>query len=111
MSSAISGVYLDDARLRELIATIPGKAEAIVHAGAVAVEGRAVTLAPVDTGALVNSIQNWPLSKYLYAVGPNVEYAIYQEFGTHRMRAHPFLRPALEWAKPQFLKRWPGLFK
>lgn len=30
----------------------------------------------------------------VYVVGTNVEYAIYQEFGTRSMSSQPFLRPA-----------------
>ena len=29
-------------------------------------------------------------------VGTNVEYAMYQEFGTYKMVAHPYLIPAME---------------
>ena len=50
--------------------------------------------APVDTGRLQNSIHPSSVSKDTIAVGTNVEYAIYQEMGTSRMRAHPFLRAA-----------------
>lgn len=33
-----------------------------------------------------------------YRVGTNVEYAVYVEFGTSRMEAQPYLRPAAEQA-------------
>lgn len=33
-----------------------------------------------------------------YRVGTNVEYAVYVEFGTSRMEAQPYLRPAVEQA-------------
>ena len=32
----------------------------------------------------------------LYLVGPSVEYAVYHEFGTSKMEARPFMRPAAE---------------
>lgn len=57
--------------------------------------------APVDTGNLRRSITatgdgtDWQ-------VGTNVEYAVYQEFGTSRMRAQPFLGPALNAAKAKY---------
>lgn len=47
--------------------------------------------APADKGAL----------RHVY-VGSNVEYAPYQELGTARMRAQPFLRPAIEQNKEYF---------
>lgn len=65
---------------------------------ALRVEAAAKRLAPVDTGRLRASITNQlgQDAQGLYAViGTNVEYAIFQEFGTRFMPAHPFLRPAL----------------
>lgn len=65
---------------------------------AIRVERMAKHLAPVDTGRLRASI-GWRLevdTRGLVAlVGTDVHYAPYQEFGTSRMPAHPFLRPAL----------------
>ena len=83
--------------------------------------GYALMLSPVDTGRLKNSI-TWATQKsegrsYSYsdevgntfsdsvgtgvpddavAIGTNVEYAVYQELGTSKIDAHPFLRPAIE---------------
>jgi HK97 gp10 family phage protein len=56
-------------------------------------------LVPVDTGRLKNSItdavfvdrENNPIGM----IGTNVEYAPYVEFGTRRMRAQPYLYPAV----------------
>ncbi len=53
---------------------------------------------PVDTGRLRSSITHAVFREgdHLSAhVGTDVEYAIYVELGTSRMRAQPFLRPAL----------------
>lgn len=65
---------------------------------AIRVESAAKRLAPVDTGRLRSSI-TWRLERdsagLMAVVGTNVHYAPYQEFGTSRMPAHPFLRPAL----------------
>ena len=65
--------------------------------GAVVSE-KAKDLAPVDTGALQADIR--------YEVAPDenavyigntgkIPYAKYQEFGTSKMKAHPYLKPAL----------------
>jgi len=54
---------------------------------------------PVDTGRLRSSITNRMEiedKQLIGIVGTNVEYAPYQEFGTSKMAAHPFLFPALE---------------
>ena len=39
------------------------------------------------------------------AVFTDVEYAVFQEFGTSRMAAQPFLGPAAREENPKFLKR------
>jgi len=62
------------------------------------VESAAKQLTPVDTGRLRGSItmELTRDSKGVVAyVGTNVEYAIYVEMGTSRMRAQPYLIPAL----------------
>ena len=61
------------------------------------VESAAKLLSPVDTSRLRNSINHdVNLSKKRVTIGTNVEYAIYQEFGTRKMRAQSYLRPAAE---------------
>lgn len=53
----------------------------------------------VDTGRLRGSITHrlgGTKDKPFAEVGTNVEYGIYQEFGTSKMKANPFLTPALE---------------
>jgi HK97 gp10 family phage protein len=62
------------------------------------VEGRAASLAPVDTGLLKKSITHRVIDRKGYPVGQvgtNVEYAPFQEFGTSKMAPQPFLMPAL----------------
>ena len=72
------------------------------------VRSKAVRLAPVDTAHLRNSISwktslsgegDWsgmPDPKTMEGyVGSPVEYAVYQEFGTRRLRPQPYLRPAI----------------
>lgn len=83
---------------------------------AVRVHANAVPNAPTDTGALRNSLM-WrtPEDEGGYneqgganaekkidtrpgeneaVVGTNLDYGVYQEFGTRRMAAQPYLRPA-----------------
>lgn len=66
------------------------------------VAGKAQELAPVDTGALRADIR--------YEVAPDenavyignteeIPYAKYQEFGTSKMKAHPYLKPAATGSK------------
>ncbi len=42
-------------------------------------------------------------------VGFSVEYALFQELGTSKMAAHPFLVPALESERPEFDRKWKEL--
>jgi HK97 gp10 family phage protein len=88
------------------------------------VEGQAKLLAPVDTGRLAGSIITKvadgagtrveapatiddeikaPTKKNMAYVGTALEYAPYVEFGTVRMSAQPFLRPALDLARGRTL--------
>lgn len=55
---------------------------------------RAQMLAPVDTGYLRASgfVDGWGND---YIIGFTAHYAHFQEFGTSRHRAQPFLRPAI----------------
>lgn len=105
-------VYTDTRNLNRLIDRIPANKRQLVKSVAFQVEALAKMKAPVDTGALRNSIYTsirdsnnppteateslpTPDNEVTAFVGPSVEYAIYQELGTHIMSAQPFLLPAL----------------
>lgn len=89
---------LDRAGLDKLLEGTDGPVAKHLSSAGVKVDRRAKELCAVDTGRLRSSI-NWRLardSRGLAAIiGTNVEYAPYLEFGTSRMAARPFLRPAL----------------
>jgi HK97 gp10 family phage protein len=61
------------------------------------VEGQAKLLAPVDTGNLRGSI-TYQVNEGNHSVqiGTNVEYGIFIEKSTSRMKGQPFLTPAAE---------------
>ena len=42
-------------------------------------------------------------------VADGVEYGLYQEMGTERMGAHPFMVPAVEQVRPGFAQAFKGL--
>jgi HK97 gp10 family phage protein len=71
-----------------------------------AVQRRAKERCPVDTGRLRNSIavelEDGGMNG---AVGTNVEYAPFVEFGTSRMPAQPYLLPAFEEERAVFIER------
>jgi len=63
-------------------------------------EGNAKRFAPVDTGLLRSSIhQEYPGGDILAQIAileMDCNYAIYQELGTYKMAAQPFMTPAIE---------------
>lgn len=70
---------------------------AALEAIAEAAEGYAVVLCPVDTSRLKNSITHAVNEAEEQAIiGTNVEYAPYVEFGTVKMKAQPYLKPAIK---------------
>ncbi len=81
--------------LGEYAATLKDKIESAVAKGGKLVEGEAKALCPVDTGNLRGSITSQAAGTHC-DIGTNVEYGIYQEFGTYKMRAQPFLVPGLK---------------
>jgi len=124
-----------DRILREL----EPKAEALIDKTAFEIQARAQNAAPVDTGALRNSIYTVtqrsngyrdaarrakasnpkaviapfpePSGNLEAHIGPSVEYAIYQEMGTSKMSAHPFLVPAVEALRKSWEAAWKALFR
>lgn len=117
-------------RLPEIRASLAETVDRAVRKAAFDIAAHAKDLAPVDTGALKNSI--WvatskdetygsaiqaalarnpkakavspPPAPALCAayVGAGVHYAIYVEMGTRRMAARPFMRPAADAVEPGF---------
>ena len=73
------------------------KAQLVVAKTAHDIEADAKSLAPVDTGALRNSIGTTISNGGLSAeIGPTVHYAPYLEYGTRRMPPQPYMGPAAE---------------
>ena len=92
MSKVILDTHVLDALTRRLDTDVDG----VLRSTAIRVEGRAKIHAPLDTGALRNSINTTKRRNLLYWVSDGVEYGIYQEFGTFKMAAQPFMIPAVE---------------
>lgn len=67
-----------------------------LEAGARIVETHAKVLCPVDTGFLRNSITVDEVTPMQAIIAPHTDYAEYVEFGTSRMAAQPYMRPALD---------------
>lgn len=134
-----SDVMLDTRVLDQILATCDTNAENVCTRVALLVEQDAKMNAPYDTGALSASISTTtrtgdgggegaalaanpkamtvslpkPAAPYYAVVGPCVEYGIYQEFGTSRMAAHPYLLPAVDRAYAKFRdpSQWKEIFR
>ncbi len=130
---------LDMRELERIQRELIPKARAVVDKTAFDVQARAANNAPIETGALASSIYTvtersnghatavaaararnpkgkvvsipTPQNDLEANVGPSMEYGIYQELGTARMPAQPFLIPAIEKIRPYWRKAWKAMFK
>lgn len=89
-------------RLPELTDLIRARAGQAVRKAALDVEAGAKDRAPVDTGALANSIQMSADGELAATIAVGVAYGIYVEMGTARAAGQPYLVPATEAARPGF---------
>jgi len=96
----IGDVAAMKAKLSLLRASLPDAEEAKMKRIVLQIERDAKSIAPVDTGNLRASIESRVIrnndGKITGVVGSNVKYAPFQEFGTSKMGAQPYLRPAVE---------------
>ncbi len=99
-------------KLPQLQGALRERAAQAVMKAAYDIEGQAKAIVPVDTGNLKNSIQTTQEGELAAAVGPRaVEYAIYVEYGTVKMRAQPYMRPAAEKVRPAFIQAMEQIAK
>jgi len=132
-------VTLNTEVLDRIVRELPEKTSQAIREIAKTAEGHMKMFAAVDTGAMWNSI-GISMNKYGNAkaaaqaakaanpdvvitplpeppndhtafVGPQVEYGVYQEFGTYKMAAHPFVMPGIDMAARDFEHVWGKLFK
>ena len=75
------------------------------------IERMAKTKAPVDTGALKNSIFSAKAGDLTYKVTAPQHYAIYVEKGTRKMRAQPYLRPSLYAERPKLISNLRKIYE
>jgi len=94
-------------KLAQLQAKSDGKLKEVLTKSVIEVERKAKLKSPVDTGRLRASITHEVSklrSQHIGRVGTNVEYAPYQEFGTVKIKAQPYLLPALR-ESMRFIKK------
>ena len=92
-------------RIPRIMRQLPGRIDNTVRDAALKCETYAKDIVPYDTHALQNSIKAEPVQERLWQVAPHMEYDIYVEFGTRKMRAQPYMRPAAE----KIRKEYPSL--
>lgn len=91
-------------RFPEIQAAMRPRASLAVRKAAFDIEAKAKAAVAVDTGNLKNSIQAHELGSFSWEVGTSVHYGPYQEYGTSKMAAHPYLIPAAEAVRPSFIQ-------
>lgn len=84
------------------------KAQGLEICGGVC-EGHAKDYCPVRTGALRNSIAHEQKDEDTEAIGTTMYYAPYVELGTCKMNAKPFLRPALDNHRGEYIAIFESL--
>lgn len=83
-------------RLNDMVPLVVAKA-------ALDIEAQAKVRAAVDTGYMKNSIQATQIAEDYWRVTVGATYGVYVEYGTVHSPAQPFIRPAVEAVRPQFL--------
>ncbi|GBD17574.1 hypothetical protein HRbin27_00056 [bacterium HR27] len=94
-------VNLLDNKVPKVAEQLRPRAGQLVRKAAADITASAKNRAPVDTGNLRNSI-TWQRAGELTAiVNVGAEYGIYVEYGTRKMRAQPYLGPAVDEVLPE----------
>jgi HK97 gp10 family phage protein len=92
----MSSVRIDISGLQRLSQESGRTFDQILGRAAFDVEAEAKKRAPVETGALRASLMALRVKLNHWIVQDGVEYGVFQELGTSRMAARPFLVPAFE---------------
>lgn len=92
----VKRVKLDTAKLDAIARRIDNNTEGAIRSIAFQVEAEAKVRAPYLIGALKSGIHVEWQRKLTYWVTDSVEYGVYQELSTKRMKAQPFLVPAVD---------------
>ena len=125
MATQVARVVIDTKVLDKLTAEMKPKAAKIVKTYGNMMTSTAITLAPVDTGNLINTISSnsQMVDELTYRIQDGTEYGIFQELGhvtrqaegSYNVRnfvpARPFITPAVEQWRNKFLKAFSELFK
>lgn len=86
----------------EIASKLPNVVSDIVRKAAFDIEANAKAIVPVDTGKLKNSISCEFPTQTSAIIAPHTDYETFVEFGTYKMRAQPYMRPAAERVAPSY---------
>lgn len=75
-----------------------------LQGGAYILQAESMRNAPRDTGFLINSHQSVLVNDKRAELQITAKYAVYQEFGTLKQPAHPFVRPAIETKQTEIVR-------
>lgn len=92
-------------KTEQLMKSVDNEMPKILLIAALDILGEAIDRCPTDTHRLVNSL-NYEADDRHAIVGTNVEYAPYVEFGTVKMTAQPYLRPAFDATKLKIMAKF-----
>jgi HK97 gp10 family phage protein len=104
MATPRIGVVVKMNKFPEIGSRMHSMLSAAVRKTAFDLEANAKDVVPVKTGNLKNSIQAISKDDLNAEVRVGAEYGIYVEYGTRRMSARPYMRPAAEKVEPAFIE-------
>lgn len=89
-------VRVDTSGARKALADVSKALRQVVEQAGHEIAADAALRAPVDTGALRQSIHSEMIGEFEALISDGVEYGAYQEYGTVNHPAQPFLGPAVD---------------
>lgn len=109
----VGGIVIDTSVLQKITREIKPRAAKVVKNYGLMIVSGSVKRAPVDTGRLINSItaNSKMVGELTFRIQDGVTYGIFQELGTSKMAANPFLVPSLEEHRERFLRAFSEVFK
>lgn len=111
MAQRALSVRVRQNRFPEILSKLPGLAFQAAEQSARAIQTRAKSLAPVDTGALRNSISvaqdAAPVHSVAWVVYSPLDYSVFQEYGFHHWISGNFIPPQ-PYMTPAAQQEWPG---
>ena len=103
VSIEITGLESVKAKLLDVNSSLSINVNKAIMDGGFLVERDAKKRCPVDTGRLRSSINTRKTGNLEVTVMDGVDYGKFIEYGTSKMRAQPFMRPAANAQKPAII--------